>query len=67
MAIIAGVLMAGIRPAACEEKTAATRIEAMANLLAKAPRLGVSVDCTYDVVQDSGQKIERTPAAGPTA
>ena len=60
LAIIVGLLMAGIRPSVAggEEKTAAARIEAMANLLAKAQRLGVAVDCTYDVVQDSGQKIE---------
>jgi len=60
LAIIAGLLMAGIRPspAGGEETTAAARIAAMANLLAKAQRLGVAVDCSYDVVQDSGQKIE---------
>jgi len=37
---------------------AAKRVEAMANFLAKAPRLSVTVDSAYDVVQDSGQKIE---------
>ena len=60
LAIIVGLLMAGIRPSvgAGEEKIAAARIEAMANLLAKAQGLSVVVDCTYDVVQDSGQKIE---------
>ena len=60
LAIIVGLLMAAIHPAVAgsAEKTAATRIEAMANLLAKAQRLGVAVDCTYDVVQHSGQKIE---------
>jgi hypothetical protein len=60
LAIIVGVLAAGVRPAVAggEEKTAAAKIEAMANLLAKAPRLGVAADCTYDVVQDSGEKIE---------
>ena len=60
LAIIVGLLMAGTRPSAAggEEKPAAARIEAMANLLAKAQRLGVAVDCTYDVRQDSGQKIE---------
>src|SRR5438128_7078680 len=30
----------------------------MVNFLAKAPRLGVIADCSYDVLQDSGQKIE---------
>jgi hypothetical protein len=60
LAIIAGLLLAGLRPSVAggEENAAAARIEAMANLLAKAQRLGVAVDCTYDVVQDSGQKIE---------
>ena len=60
LAIIVGLLVAGIRPSVAggAEKAAAARIEAMANLLAKAQRLGVAVDCTYDVVQDSGQKIE---------
>jgi hypothetical protein len=60
LAIIVALLMAAIRPSVAggEEKAAAERIEAMANLLAKAQRLGVTIDCTYDVVQDSGQKIE---------
>ena len=60
LAIMVGLLIAGIRPSVAggEPNAAAARIEAMANLLAKAQRLGVAVDCTYDVVQDSGQKIE---------
>jgi hypothetical protein len=60
LAIIVGLLMAGIHPSAAggEEKAAAARIEAMANLLATAQRIGVAVDCAYDVVQDSGEKIE---------
>jgi hypothetical protein len=60
LAIIVGLLMAATRPSAAggAETAAAARIEAMANLLAKARRLGVAVDCAYDVVQDSGQKIE---------
>jgi hypothetical protein len=60
LAIIVGLLTAGIHPlaAAAEENAAAARIEAMANHLAKAQRLGVAVDCSYDVVQDSGEKIE---------
>src|SRR5262249_30562999 len=37
---------------------AARRVEAMATFLAKAPRLSVTADSSYDVVQDSGQKIE---------
>jgi hypothetical protein len=40
------------------DERAAKRVEAMANFLAKAPRLSVTADCSYDVVQDSGQKIE---------
>jgi hypothetical protein len=48
----------GAAPAGGEENAAAARIEAMANFLAKAQRLGVAADCAYDVVQDSGQKIE---------
>jgi hypothetical protein len=60
LAITVGLLIAGIHPSVAggEQNAAAARIEAMANLLAKAQRLGVAVDCTYDVVQDSGQKIE---------
>ena len=60
LVVIVGLLTAGIHPSAVrgEENAAAARLEAMANLLAKAPRLGVVVDCSYDVVQDSGQKIE---------
>lgn len=41
-----------------ETTSAATRIAGMAQLIAQAPRLGVTVDCTYDVMQDSGQKLE---------
>jgi hypothetical protein len=54
------VLIAATHPcvASGEDKAAAAAIEAMANFLAKAQRIGVSVDCTYEVVQDSGQKIE---------
>jgi hypothetical protein len=37
---------------------AADRLEKMANFLAKAKRLSVTIDSAYDVVQDSGQKIE---------
>jgi hypothetical protein len=45
-------------PAAAEKNPAAARLEAMARLLAKAQRLSVTIDCAYDVVQDSGEKIE---------
>ncbi len=60
LALIVVLLMAGNRPsvAAGEETTAAARIEGMVNLLTKAQRLAVAVDCAYDVVQASGQKIE---------
>ena len=59
-AIVAGLLIALVVPrvASSEENRAATRLEAMARFLAKSRRLGVTVDCAYDVVQDSGQKIE---------
>src|SRR6516165_10388430 len=40
------------------DEGAAKRVEAMANFLAKAPRLSVTADCSFDVVQDSRQKIE---------
>jgi hypothetical protein len=40
------------------DQRAAKRVEAMASFLAKAPRLSVTADSTYDVVQNSGQKIE---------
>ena len=47
-----------VAPAFSEENRAGSRLEAMANFLAKAPRLGVTIDCAYDVLQDSGEKIE---------
>lgn len=58
--LIAAVLAAGIHPpaAGAEESAAAARVAAMANFLAKSQRLRVAVDCTYEVVQDSGEKIE---------
>ena len=40
------------------DEGASKRVEAMANFLAKAPRLSVTADCSFDVVQNSGQKIE---------
>jgi hypothetical protein len=40
------------------DQRAAKRVAAMANFLAKAKRLSVTADCTYDVVQDTGAKIE---------
>jgi hypothetical protein len=57
---MAGMLIAlGLPPAAgSEENRAAARIEAMARFLATAQRLAMVADCSYDVVQESGQKIE---------
>jgi hypothetical protein len=40
------------------DEGAAKRVAAMASFLGKAPRLSVTAECTYDVVQDSGAKIE---------
>src|SRR5262245_41650419 len=57
---MAAVLIGLALPVAAlgEENRAAARVEAMANFLARAQRISVVVDCSYDVVQDSGQKIE---------
>ena len=58
--LVAAVLGAVIVPSAVsgEENRAAARLEAMGGFLAKAQRLSVTIDCAYDVVQDSGEKIE---------
>ena len=40
------------------ENAAAARLEAMGNFLAKAQRLGMTIDSAYEVVQPSGEKIE---------
>ena len=40
------------------DERAAKRVATMATFLAKAQRLSVTADCTYDVVQDTGEKIE---------
>jgi hypothetical protein len=55
-----GFLIALVLPSVAvgDDKRAADRLTAMANFLAKAQSLSVVADCTYDVVQDSGQKIE---------
>jgi hypothetical protein len=67
LVLVVGMLLAGMRPAVAGSEAhaagggaqaAAARIEAMAHRLAQAPRLSVTVDCTYDVVQDSGEKLE---------
>jgi len=49
---------APVRAASDTDERAAKRVEAMATFLAKTPRLSVTADCTYDVVQESGEKIE---------
>ena len=41
-----------------DETRAGARLEAMAGFLAKAARLSVTIECAYDVLQDSGEKIE---------
>lgn len=60
LVLIAGLLWAGFLPptARGEESAAAARIDAMAKFLSTAQRLAVAVECTYDVVQESGEKIE---------
>ena len=59
-ATMAGVFIAVALPPAAvsEDNRAAARLEAMATFLAKTKSLSVAADCSYDVVQDSGQKIE---------
>jgi hypothetical protein len=58
--LVAAVLGTAIIPPAAfgKENRAAARLEVMARFLAKTQRLSVAIDCTYDVVQDSGEKIE---------
>ena len=58
--LVLAVLGAAIVPSAgfAEENRAGARLEAMANSLAKTQRLSVTIDCTYDVLQESGEKIE---------
>ena len=41
-----------------EENRAAARLEAMADFLARAQRLSVTIDSVYDIVQESGQKVQ---------
>ena len=59
-AVVLGVLIVVVPASGAtgEENRAAARIEAMATFLARTQRLAVTVDCSYDVVQESGQKIE---------
>ncbi len=58
--LVLAVLGVAIVPSAAfsGENRAGARLEAMANFLAKAQRLSVTIECTYDVLQDSGEKIE---------
>src|SRR5207247_2007586 len=56
VAVLGAVIVPSTAPG--EENRAAARLEAMATFLAKAQRLSVTIDCEYDVVQDSGEKIE---------
>lgn len=56
--LIAAIALALAPAVAVAESTAAMRIEAMANFLARAESLTVTADCGYDVVQTSGEKIE---------
>jgi hypothetical protein len=55
--LVAAVLGATIVPARADD-AAGARVRAMASFLAKAQRLSVTIDCAYDVLQDSGEKIE---------
>ena len=51
--LVLAVLGAAIVPSAAfgEENRASARLDAMANFLAKTPRLSVTIDCTYDVLR----------------
>lgn len=44
--------------ASLADAEAAALVKAMAAALAKAPRFAVTIDARYDVVQDSGEKVE---------
>src|SRR5262245_52723450 len=58
--IVASMLVGLLLPpvAIGEDNRAAARIEAMARFLSKARSLSVVADCSYDVVQASGEKVE---------
>jgi len=59
LAGILGMLITATHPVAAQsDQSAAARVEAMAKFLANAQRLSVTADCVYDVLQDSGEKIE---------
>ena len=50
-------LATAVEEAGSDERAAA-RLAAMANTLAKAPRLQTTIDANWDVTQPSGEKIE---------
>ena len=58
--VVAAMLIVAIVPSVAtgKENRAADRVEAMAAFLAKAQRLSVTADCAYDVLQNTGEKIE---------
>ena len=58
--LVLAVLGVAIVPsvALSEDNRAAARLEGMAKFLAKTQRLSVTIDSTYDVLQESGEKIE---------
>src|SRR5207247_6264375 len=45
-------------PTRRSSELAAARLEAMGDFLARAQRLSVTIDSVYDIVQDSGQKVQ---------
>jgi len=55
--LLVAVLLGAARASAADDRAAA-RLQAMAAFLAKAPRLSVTIDSAYDVLQESGEKIE---------
>jgi hypothetical protein len=57
IAVVIGTCLAA-SAALAEGERAADRLQAMATFLAAAPRLAVTIDAAYDVLQSSGQKIE---------
>jgi len=57
-ALLLTLVAAPVHARSDADERASKRVEEMASFLAKAPRLSVTADCSYDVVQDSGQKIE---------
>jgi hypothetical protein len=56
--LVATVLGVAIAVPVRGEDAAVARLRAMATLLAKAKTLGVTIDATWDVMQDTGERIE---------